>query len=113
MANGRKLSKFVTAEDGKVEIHPKSVNSIDNYYISTLLLYRTKLKTTSIYLHDTTMVYPFPVVFFAKSFKVTGEKADNISFSLNSQVNFTCSAKTANFIKVIIINIIFYTFKTI
>jgi ATP-dependent RNA helicase DHX36 len=103
----------VTAEDGKVEIHPKSVNSIDNYYISPLLLYHTKLKTTSIYLHDTTMVYPFPVVFFAKSLKITGEKTDHISFSLNSQVNFTCSARTANLIKVIIINIIFYTFKTI
>jgi hypothetical protein len=59
------------------------------------------------------MVYPFPVVFFAKSFKVTGEKADHISFSLNSQVNFTCSARTANLIKVIIIIIIFYTYKNI
>lgn len=101
-SNGRKLSKFVTAEDGKVEVHPKSVNSIDSYYESPLLLYHTKLKTTSIFLHDTTMVYPFPVVLFAKSLKITGEKSDVVTFCLNPQINFTCSSRTANLIKVII-----------
>ncbi|XP_027836248.2 ATP-dependent DNA/RNA helicase DHX36-like [Aphis gossypii] len=98
-SNGRKFSKFVTAEDGKVEIHPKSVNSIDSYYESPLLLYHTKLKTTSIFLHDTTMIYPFPVVLFAKSLKINGEKTDHVTFSLNPQINFTCSNRTAVFIK--------------
>ncbi|KAE9533247.1 hypothetical protein AGLY_009288 [Aphis glycines] len=97
--NGHKFSKFITAEDGKVEIHPKSVNSIDCYYESPLLLYHTKLKTTSIFLHDTTMIYPFPVVLFAKSLKITGEKTDQVTFSLNPQINFTCSNRTAVFIK--------------
>lgn len=104
-ANGRKISKFVTAEDGKVEVHPKSVNSTDSYFESPLLLYHTKLKTSSIFLHDTTMVYPFPVVLFAKSFKITGEKSDHVTFSLNSLVNFTCSSRTACFLKVIIVTL--------
>lgn len=76
------------------------MNSCDNYYESPLLLYHTKLKTTSIFLHDTTMVYPFPVVLFAKHFQITGEKTDNVTFSLNPQINFTCSSRTANLIKV-------------
>lgn len=98
----------MTAEDGKVEIHPKSVNSIDNFYKSPLLLYHTKLKTTSIYLHDTTMVYPLPVVLFAKTLKITGEKTDHVTLSLNPQINFTCSSRSASFIKVnIITNILF------
>lgn len=99
--SGRKVSKFVTAEDGKVDVHPKSVNAGDCFFESPLLLYHTKLKTTSIFLHDTTMVYPFPVVLFANNLKVTGEKTDHVTFSLNSQVHFTSSARTANLIKVI------------
>lgn len=102
-ANGRKMSKFVTAEDGKVEVHPKSVNSTDSYFESPLLLYHTKLKTSSIFLHDTTMVYPFPVVLFAKNFKITGEKTDHVTFQLNPLINFTCSFRTASFVKVKII----------
>jgi len=78
------------------------VNSIDSYYESPLLLYHTKLKTTSIFLHDTTMIYPFPVVLFAKSLKTTGEKTDYVTFSLNPQINFTCCARTASFVKVVI-----------
>lgn len=105
-ANGRKITKFVTAEDGKVEIHPKSVNSSDCYYESPLLLYHTKLKTTSIYLHDTTMVNPFPVVLFAKKLTVTGEKSSVVTFCLNPQINFNCSSNTAFLIKVIIALII-------
>lgn len=108
-ANGRKITKFVTAEDGKVEIHPKSVNSADSFFESPLLLYHTKLKTTSIFLHDTTMIYPFPVVLFAKSLKITGEKSDHVTFCLNPQINFTCSSRTACFIKVIIL----FIFRTI
>ncbi|XP_050431299.1 ATP-dependent DNA/RNA helicase DHX36 isoform X2 [Adelges cooleyi] len=99
--SGRKLSKFVTAEDGKVDVHPKSVNAGDCYFESPLLLYHTKLKTSSIFLHDTTMVYPFPLVLFANSLKVTGEKTDHVTFSLNSQIHFTTSARTANFIKTV------------
>lgn len=53
------------------------------------------------------MVYPLPVVLFAKSFKITGEKTDHVTFSLNPQINFTCSSRSANFIKVNIINILF------
>jgi len=48
------------------------------------------------------MIYPFPVVLFAKSLKINGEKTDHVTFSLNPQINFTCSNRTAVFIKVII-----------
>lgn len=78
------------------------MNSFENYYESPLLLYHTKLKTTSIFLHDTTMVYPFPVILFAKNLQVIGEKTDHVTFTLNCQINFTCSSRTANLIKVII-----------
>ncbi|VVC42551.1 Hypothetical protein CINCED_3A018746 [Cinara cedri] len=98
-ANGRKFAKFVTAEDGKVEIHPKSVNTKDSYFESPLILYHTKLKTSSIFLHDTTMVNPFPVVLFAKTLEISGEKSNNVTFTLNPHINFTCKARTAKLIK--------------
>lgn len=83
-----------------MDIHPKSVNAGDCFFESPLLLYHTKLKTSCIFLHDTTMVYPFPVVLFANNLKITGEKTDHVTLSLNSQIHFTCSARTANLIKV-------------
>ena len=53
-----------TAEDGDVVIHPRSVNYDAQFTKSTWLCYYDKVKSTSIYLHDCSVVSPFAVLFF-------------------------------------------------
>ncbi len=56
--------KVRTAEDGEVLIHPRSVNYDAQFTKSAWLCYFGKVKSTSIYLHDCSVVSPFAVSFF-------------------------------------------------
>lgn len=53
-----------TEEDGRVTLHPKSVNANGRVFESPYLVYYEKMKSTSIFLYDTTMISPFPLIFF-------------------------------------------------
>ncbi|KAG7268427.1 hypothetical protein CRUP_008977 [Coryphaenoides rupestris] len=58
------LSKVYTQADGKVCIHPKSVNAEENQFNYNWLVYHLKMRTTSIFLYDCTEVSPFSLLFF-------------------------------------------------
>ncbi|KAL3861034.1 hypothetical protein ACJMK2_007125, partial [Sinanodonta woodiana] len=59
-----KLPKVVTPTDDKIGIHPKSVNAQERQFESRWLVYHKKLKTTQVFLHDCSMVSPYPLLFF-------------------------------------------------
>ncbi|KAI5748861.1 hypothetical protein M8J76_002685 [Diaphorina citri] len=64
------FSSIITPDDGKVCIHPKSVNNNQATFDSPFLMYYMKLKGTSaINLHDTASVYALPLIFFAHDMK--------------------------------------------
>lgn len=62
----RKSAPFTvnTQEDGFVLIHPRSVNYDAHFTRSTLLCYYSKIQSTSIYLHDCSIVPPTAMLFF-------------------------------------------------
>lgn len=63
-----------TPEDGNVKIHPSSVNVNEKYFRSNFLVYHVKMRTTSKFLYDTTMVQPLAIVFFGDQLEVTQDK---------------------------------------
>ncbi|KAJ1522137.1 hypothetical protein ONE63_002448 [Megalurothrips usitatus] len=63
------MKKITTPQDGRVVLHPKSVNDKEVNFPSPFLVYHLKLKSASITLHDTTMVYPLPLLFFGESLR--------------------------------------------
>lgn len=60
-----------TPEDGKVCIHPSSVNDKVNNFPSPYITYFTKQQSTSVYLHDTTCVTAPVLVFAAPNMSIS------------------------------------------
>lgn len=93
------MVKLTTPEDGRVFIHPRSVNEKEAEFESPFLLYHMKLKSTSIYLHDTTMVYPLPLLFFGQGVDFCIEDGID-TISVDKSIRFKCQESTANLVKV-------------
>lgn len=91
--------KLRTPEDGNVCIHPRSINEKEPEFESPFLLYHLKLKSTSIYLHDTTMVYPLPLLFFGRGVDVCMEDGLE-TIAVDKSIRFKCQESTANLVKV-------------
>ena len=71
--------KLIT-QDGKVKFHPKSVNCDETSFESKFLIYHTKVKSTDVFLHDSSMIPPFPLLFFGGNISVQrDEEQDTIA----------------------------------
>lgn len=57
--------KFKTSQDGYVNIHPSSVNSNVGHFSSPFLVYQEKVKTSRIFIRDSTMVALLPLILFS------------------------------------------------
>ncbi|CAG7729372.1 unnamed protein product [Allacma fusca] len=80
-----------TEEDGQVHLHPKSVNSKELTFECPFLVYHMKLKSSMIFLHDTTMVSPFPLLFFGGSLQWNREKGYGGTIVIdNGRIRFGC-----------------------
>jgi ATP-dependent RNA helicase DHX36 len=82
-----------------VSIHPRSINEKQYEFESPFLLYHLKLKSTSIYLHDTTMVYPLPLLFFGRGVDICMEDGLE-TIAVDKSIHFKCQESTANLVKV-------------
>ena len=95
--------KIVTPQDGKVEIHPKSLNYDSPELDAGWLCYHTKVKTTSIFLHDVSEVSPLSLMFFGAAFqrskKSTQSTMENIH--VGEGINFLCNSDTADVIELL------------
>ncbi|XP_075234101.1 ATP-dependent DNA/RNA helicase DHX36-like [Lycorma delicatula] len=94
---GKVLVSLMTTEDGKVEIHPKSVNEKALEFESRFLLYHLKMKSTKIYLFDTSMVHPLPLLFFGHNLDTYNEKGKTV-IELSNLIRFIMSPSTARLI---------------
>ncbi|KAL4238484.1 ATP-dependent RNA helicase [Mactra antiquata] len=56
--------RFKTKPDGYVKIHPSSVNFQVRFYESPYLVYHEKVKTSRIFIRDSTMVSVYPLLLF-------------------------------------------------
>ncbi|XP_046400420.1 ATP-dependent DNA/RNA helicase DHX36-like [Ischnura elegans] len=89
-----------TAEDGRVCIHPKSVNEKEREFESPFLVYHLKLRSTAIFLHDTTIAHPLPLLFFGEG--PVRWQLDDRGFgiiSINETIRFNCRKDTSDLIK--------------
>lgn len=89
-----------TTEDGNVTLHPKSVNTIQQQnFESNFFVYHEKLRSSCIFIFETTMVSPLPLLFFCYDFFLTycGEK---VIIQINKDLRFSCAKKTASLIVV-------------
>lgn len=90
-------AKLRTPEDGRVEIHPKSINSKEAEFRSRWLLYHQKIKSTSIFLHDTSMVEPYPLLFCGGKISWKEEEGHETVY-VDDDIKFHCSQETADLV---------------
>jgi hypothetical protein len=96
----RKEKKLLrTSTDFKVALHPKSVNNFPSEFESPLFTYHLKMKSATVYLHDTTMVYPMPLLFFGSRLRLS-EDPERESILTMDQFEFRCAGDTAGLLMV-------------
>ncbi|XP_011496994.1 PREDICTED: putative ATP-dependent RNA helicase DHX57 isoform X1 [Ceratosolen solmsi marchali] len=59
--------RYQTKEDGKVNIHPSSINSCVGFYTSPYLIFQEKIKTSRIFIKEVTMVPVLCLILFSGS----------------------------------------------
>jgi len=97
----RKEKKLLkTATDWKVSLHPKSVNNFPSDFESPLFTYHLKMKSATVYLHDTTMVYPMPLLFFGSRLTNSPDPQSEHSVLKMDHFEFRCSNQTAQLLLV-------------
>ncbi|KAK9701941.1 DEAD/DEAH box helicase [Popillia japonica] len=94
----KNLRNFLYTPDYKrVQLHKKSVLVNEGVYESPFLVYFLRLKSSSDYIHDATMVHPLPLIFFGDQY---AQHNDNgvTSISVNRCLKFKCSEATMTLI---------------
>lgn len=94
IGSGKNVKKITTQQDGKVVMHPKSVNDKESYFPSPFFVYHLKLKSGSISLHDTTMVYPLPLLFFGEKLRFYQENGQE-KVAVGKHLHFRCKHSIA------------------
>ncbi|XP_069186180.1 ATP-dependent DNA/RNA helicase DHX36 isoform X2 [Procambarus clarkii] len=59
-------AKIRTAQERRVALHPKSVNEKERDFEHPWLIYREKIKSTKVFIHDSSMVPNYPLLFFGE-----------------------------------------------
>ncbi|GFR82175.1 ATP-dependent RNA helicase DHX36, partial [Elysia marginata] len=90
--------KMSVKGDGKVFAHPKSVNFVQTFFESKWMVYYHKLKTSKVYVHDSTMVSPYPLLFFGGEIQIIQEDGTEL-VSVDDWVKFRSDRSTAMLVK--------------
>ncbi|XP_077396874.1 ATP-dependent DNA/RNA helicase DHX36 isoform X2 [Festucalex cinctus] len=90
--------KVYTKNDGKVCIHPKSVNYEETNFNYTWLIYHLKMRTSSIFLYDCTEVSPFSLLFFGGDITIQMDD-DQETIAVDQWIVFRSPARTAHLVK--------------
>ncbi|XP_059930953.1 ATP-dependent DNA/RNA helicase DHX36 [Gadus macrocephalus] len=93
-----KGSKVYTQADGKVVIHPKSVNAEENQFNYTWLVYHLKMRTTSIFLYDCTEVSPFSLLFFGGNVSIQKDEGQE-TIAVDQWIVFRSPERIAHLVK--------------
>lgn len=89
-----------TSEDGNVTLHQKSVNTAQQQdFESNFFVYHEKLRSSCIFIFETTMVPPLPILFFCYDFFLTSD-GDKVIIQINKDLRFICDKETADLIRV-------------
>ncbi|XP_062860390.1 ATP-dependent DNA/RNA helicase DHX36 [Trichomycterus rosablanca] len=91
-------AKVYTKADGKVCIHPKSVNAEETQFHYTWLIYHLKMRTTSIFLYDCTEVSPFSLLFFGGDISIQKDQEQE-TIAVDEWIVFQSPARIAQLVK--------------
>ncbi|MEE6501078.1 hypothetical protein FKM82_004056 [Ascaphus truei] len=94
----RPMAKVYTKSDGKVSIHPKSVNVEEAEFHYSWLVYHLKMRTSSIYLYDCTEVSPYSLLFFGGDISIQKDK-DQDTIAVDEWIVFQSPARIAHLVK--------------
>ncbi|XP_075058122.1 ATP-dependent DNA/RNA helicase DHX36 [Mixophyes fleayi] len=94
----RQTAKVYTKSDGKVSIHPKSVNVEETEFHYSWLVYHLKMKTSSIYLYDCTEVSPYSLLFFGGDISIQKDKEQD-TVAVDEWIVFQSPARIAHLVK--------------
>ncbi|XP_043926451.1 ATP-dependent DNA/RNA helicase DHX36 [Protopterus annectens] len=94
----RKTVKVFTKSDGRVCIHPKSVNVDESDFTYSWLIYHLKMKTSSIFLYDCTEVSPYSLLFFGGVISIQKDQEQD-TISVDEWIVFQSPEKTAHLVK--------------
>ncbi|XP_075124871.1 ATP-dependent DNA/RNA helicase DHX36 [Leptodactylus fuscus] len=92
------LVKIYTKADGKVCIHPKSVNVEEKEFHHQWLVYHLKMKTSNIYLYDCTEVSPYSLLFFGGDISIQKDQ-DQDTIAVDEWIVFQSPARIAYLVK--------------
>ena len=90
--------KLIT-RDGKVKFHPKSVNCDETYFNGKYLIYHTKVKSSAVFIHDSSLIPPFPLLFFGGDISMKKD-AEQETIAVDDWIVFQASQDTAELVKV-------------
>lgn len=90
--------KVYTKADGKVCIHPKSVNAEETQFQYKWLVYHLKMKTSSIFLYDCTEVSPFSLLFFGGNISIQRDQ-DQDTIAVDEWIVFQSSGRISHLVK--------------
>lgn len=94
-----KRTAFYTKEVGKVDIHPSSVNAGIHLFPLPYLVYSEKVKTTSIYIRDSTNISDYALLLFGGNLDPS-KNGEGIEM-LGGYLHFSASKSVIELIKVI------------
>ncbi|XP_072113031.1 ATP-dependent DNA/RNA helicase DHX36 [Mobula birostris] len=94
----RKMVKVFTKSDGRVNIHPKSVNAEEGEFQHSWLIYHLKMRTSSIYLYDCTEVSPYSLLFFGGDISIQKEQ-DQETIAVDEWIVFQSPSRIAHLVK--------------
>ncbi|XP_036369202.1 ATP-dependent DNA/RNA helicase DHX36 isoform X3 [Octopus sinensis] len=95
---GKRPTILQTKIEKRVSLHPKSVNSTESVFESKWLIYHQMLKTSGIYLHDCTIISPYPLLFFGGPIGIKRD-GDQDCITVDEWIVFQASPKTAALVK--------------
>eukprot|EP00250_Pteridium_aquilinum_P019840 c24596_g1_i1 orf=694-3741(-) len=93
---GKRTACF-TKEDGKVDLHPASVNARVNFFPHPWLVYSEKVKTTGIYIRDSTNIADYAVLMFGGSL-TSNARGDGVEM-LGGYLQFSATKKVAQLVQ--------------
>uniref|UniRef100_A0A4W5P9X5 ATP-dependent DNA/RNA helicase DHX36 n=1 Tax=Hucho hucho TaxID=62062 RepID=A0A4W5P9X5_9TELE len=94
----KRPARVYTKTDGKVCIHPKSVNAEETQFNYTWLIYHLKMRTSSIFLYDCTEVSPFSLLFFGGDITIQMDQ-DQETIAVDDWIVFQSPARIAHLVK--------------
>lgn len=93
-----KRTAFYTKELGKVDIHPGSVNARVNLFSLPYLVYSEKVKTTSVYIRDSTNISDYALLMFGGNL-IPSKTGEGIEM-LGGYLHFSASKNVLELIQV-------------